>query len=158
MQLRFAHFVHGGHPELVVEQKFDALLLVRNLAERVRGKFSIPRSIQDLSCRTEGHWRALLLEDLCDLGPMELFSVAFDHVGEVAALLLTEVQALVKFLRLCIHLVLVLADKVLNKVTERLVNEIFLGIALLKVLNLLVGDLFDAFHVQDQELVLVCLS
>ena len=35
VQLRLAHLLHGRHPELVVEQKFDALLFVRDLAESV---------------------------------------------------------------------------------------------------------------------------
>ena len=35
VQLRLAHLLHGGHPELVIKQKLDALLLVRDLAESV---------------------------------------------------------------------------------------------------------------------------
>ena len=86
VKLRLAHFVHRGHIELVIKQKFDALLLVTDLAESVRRQLSVSRRIQDLSCSTEGHWRALLLENLLNLWPACVLTVAFDHVGEIELL------------------------------------------------------------------------
>ena len=118
MKLRLAHFVHRGHIELVIKQKFDALLLVTDLAESVCRQLSVPRRIQDLSCSTEGHWRALLLENLRNVWPVKLLSVAFDHVGEVE--LLVEPQRAEELLRLLSHLVVILAlaDEELHNVTK----------------------------------------
>ena len=153
VQLRLAHLLHGGHPELVIKQKLDALLLVCDLAESVGRQLSVSFLIQDFSCSTEGHWRALLLENLRNLRPACRFRVAFDHVGEVE--LFVEPQRAEELLRLLVHLVLVLADKELHKVTKGRVDEFLFPVGLLVVLNLLLADLFDLLHILLQELILV---
>ena len=71
--------------------------------------------------------------------------------------LFVEPQSAEELLRLLIHLVLVLADEELHKVTKGRVDELLLPVGLLVVLDLLLADLFDLFHVLGQELILVRL-
>lgn len=86
MQARLAHFFHRRYPEFVVKEQLNTLLLVRHLAESVSRELSVLSIVENLGCRTEGHWWSLLFENLGDLRPVKLLSVALDCVGEVKLL------------------------------------------------------------------------
>lgn len=86
---------------------------------------------------------------------MKLFSVAFDDVREVQ--LFVQFESAEQRLRLLVHLVVILADEELDKVTKRLVDQLIFGIAALEELDLLRRHLLHLIHLAYQELVLVSL-
>lgn len=151
MQLGLAHFVHSWGPELELKKQLNTLLLVWHLAESLSRHFAIACSVKQFGNSCERHRWVLDLDNLLDLWPERLVTVAFDHVREVE--LLVQGQASVQVPRLRIHLLLVKSDEVLNQVAQGLVNEWFMR--LLEEFNLFFRDVLLLHHHLLQELIFV---
>ena len=145
VESRLDYLIHRWDPKLVLKQLLNANLRVLNLDKGVTSKVCVLSRVQDLTDGHVGHRTRLHLDQVDDLRPHFLLSVAFDHmrVVELLVKLKLVLELVVRFLD---KLLLIGAHQVLDELTERPIHYLGLAIGTLEYIHLLLCDESRLLH------------